>query len=157
MPKITRYYIHAENIITNFLMIGVVIFVFFAAVMRWVGYPIAWSVEMAQLLFVWVIFLGANRALRLGKHIGVDFFTKRLPKKIRLGIEILNNVFIIGFLLFVGGFGVLLSIENMTRSLGNLPLSYSFITVSVSAGCLLMIVTLLFRVKEKINVFRSSS
>lgn len=156
MKRIAQVYIKGENIITNVLMIGVVIFVFFAAVMRWVGYPIAWSVEVAQLLFIWVIFLGANRALREGKHIGVDFFTKRFPEKLRLVVELINILLILFFLFFVGAFGVQLSIENAVRVIGILPLSYSFITMSVPVGCFIMSITLMFRFKEKIALLRSS-
>ncbi|MGP4040188.1 TRAP transporter small permease [Gracilibacillus sp. D59] len=148
MDKIARYYVKIENFITNILMFGVVVFVFIAAVMRWVGYPIVWSVEFAQFLFVWVIFLGANRALRNNKHIGVDFFTKRMPEKVRNIVQIFTMFTIIVFLVYVGIFGILLSIENSARSIGNLSLSYSLITVAAPIGCLLMVITILLKIKE---------
>ncbi len=148
--KIASTYIKTENFITNLLMIGVVIFVFMAAVMRWAGHPIAWSVEFAQLLFVWVIFLGANRALRENKHIGVDFFTKRMPVKVRAVIEIIIISLIMCFLIFVGVFGILLSFENSVRLISNLNISFSWVTVAVPSGCLLMVITLIFKLKGKI-------
>jgi TRAP-type transport system small permease protein len=157
MKKIAAGYVKAENFITNLLMIGVVFFVFIAAVLRWAGYPISWSVEFAQFLFVWVIFLGANRCLREDKHISVDFFTKKLPDKVRISVEIVINLFVMAFLIFLVIFGTLLSLENSVRLISNLPISYSFITMAVPIGSLLMIITILFKLKEKIISLRASS
>jgi TRAP-type transport system small permease protein len=157
MKRITAGYVKAENFITNLLMIGVVFFVFIAAVLRWAGYPISWSVEFAQFLFVWVIFLGANRCLREDKHISVDFFTKKLPEKVRITVEIAINLFVMGFLIFLCIFGTLLSLENSVRLISNLPISYSFITMAVPIGSMLMIITILFKLKEKIMSLKASS
>ncbi|WP_449540415.1 TRAP transporter small permease [Ferdinandcohnia sp. Marseille-Q9671] len=155
MKHFAKAYVKAENFVTNVLMIGIVIFVFFAAVMRWVGSPISWSVEFAQLLFVWAIFLGANRCLREDKHISVDFFTKKLPLKIRAGIEMLMNVLVIGFLIFLGYYGILLSIENSERVINNLSMSYSLVTLSVPVGSILMIITILVKIVGKFNFSKS--
>ena len=38
--------------------------VFVAAIMRFFGRPLTWSVDMAQLLFIWLCMLGATRAMR---------------------------------------------------------------------------------------------
>jgi TRAP-type transport system small permease protein len=157
MEKIAAGYVKTENFITNLLMIGVVFFVFIAAVLRWAGSPISWSVEFAQFLFVWVIFLGANRCLREDKHISVDFFTKKLPGKVRISVEIVINLIVMAFLIFLVVFGTLLSLENSVRLISNLPISYSFITMAVPIGSLLMIITILFKLKEKIISLRASS
>ncbi|WP_209121640.1 TRAP transporter small permease [Alkalihalobacillus sp. BA299] len=157
LNKIGRTYVKTENFITDFLMIGVVFFVFIASVMRWAGSPIPWSVEFAQLLFVWVIFLGANRALREDRHIGVDFFTKKLPDRLRVTLEILMMLLVMGFLIFIGYFGILLSIENSVRLISNLTMSYSFVTLSVPIGCILMIFTILIKIKEKIMALKTVS
>lgn len=154
VDKITRSYIRTENFITNLLMIGVVIFVFIAAVMRWVGYPIAWSVEFATLLFVWVIFLGSNKALRENRHIGVDFFTKRMPLKVRTVVDLIILFTMMFFLVFVGIFGIILSFENSVRLISNLTISYSWVTIAVPSGCLLMVITLIFKLKEKLLLFK---
>jgi len=157
MKKFSQGYVRTENFITNFLMIGVVAFVFFASVMRWVGYPLSWSVEFAQLLFVWVIFLGANRCLREDKHISVDFFTKKLSSKVSAVIEIVMSILIIAFLIFLIVFGIQLSIENSVRLISNLSVSYSLITMSVPIGSLLMVITLLLKLKEKFILLKANS
>lgn len=150
MRKAIQYYIKAENFITNVLMVGVVIFVFAAAAMRWVGSPIAWSVEFAQFLFVWVIFLGANRALREERHIGVDFFTKKLSRKFQGVLEIIVLGLVMLFLGYLTYYGTLLSLENSLRRIGNIPLSYSFVTMAVPVGSILMIATIISKLKKKL-------
>lgn len=142
MKKIVNYYIKLEDFLTNTLMIGVVFFVFIAAVLRWFGHPIAWTVGFAEFIFVWVIFLGANKALRLNQHIGVDFFVKRLPKKPQMVIETFSYFVIIAFLVYLSIKGIGLSMDNFNRKINNIALSYSFVTMAVPIGSLLMSITL---------------
>lgn len=152
--NIAKAYANIENFVTNFLYVGIVFFVFLAAVMRWVGFPLSWSVEFAQLLFVWAIFLGANRTLREKKHITVDIFTKFMPEKLRKGVEIFTKVVILGFLVFLMIYGFQLSAENSVRQINNLPLSYSFITLAVPIGSLLMFITTISQIIEDLGNFK---
>ncbi|AWE07247.1 TRAP transporter small permease [Lysinibacillus sp. 2017] len=150
-------YIKFENFLTNFLLVAIVFFVFLAAIMRWAGLPLSWSVEFAQLLFVWVIFLGSNRTLRERKHITVDIFVKVLPLKVRRIIEVLTKILVIAFLVFLTIYGFQLSVENSARQISNLPLSYSFITLAVPIGSVLMICTILAQLKEELSSIKSSN
>ncbi|MFG6147502.1 TRAP transporter small permease [Halobacillus sp. B23F22_1] len=157
IKKISSLYVNIEEFITNLLMIGVVFFVFIAALMRWAGSPISWSVEFATLLFVWVIFLGANRALREGRHIGVDFFTNKLPEKIRISIEILVLLLMSAFLLFLIYFGWELSVQNSSRTIGNLGISNFYVTVSIPVASFLMVISIIFKLKDKVISLGSES
>jgi len=150
MKNIVQYYIKMENFITNSLMIGVVFFVFIASVLRWIGHPIAWTVGFAEFIFVWVIFLGANKALRLNQHIGVDFFVKKLSRKAQIIIEMLSFFLIILFLVYLSIKGIGLSIDNSNRKINNLALSYSFVTMAVPIGSLLMSITLVNKIYRNI-------
>lgn len=60
------------------------------AVTRTFNRPIIWSIEIAQLLFAWLAFLGANQAMRAGAHIGVDLLTRNLPPPIRRAVALFN-------------------------------------------------------------------
>ena len=152
--NIAKVYANIEDFVTNFLYVGIVFFVFLAAIMRWVGFPLSWSVEFAQLLFVWAIFLGANRTLREKKHITVDIFTKSMPEKLRKSVEIFTKVIILGFLVFLMIYGFQLSAENSVRQINNLPLSYSFITLAVPIGSLLMFITTIAQIIEDLGNFK---
>ena len=53
---------------------------------------IAWAEEVARLMFVWLIFLGAILALRHHSHIGVEMLQARLPRKARLACAVLSHL-----------------------------------------------------------------
>lgn len=154
MKKLINGYVRMEDFVTNFLMLSIVLFVFVAAVMRWAGYPVAWSVDIAQLLFVWLIFLGANRALRENRHIGVDFFVKRMPESARNIIDIVLYALILGFLIFLSWYGILLSMENSIRQINSLSISYAYISASVPIGCFIMSITIISRIWNSISELR---
>lgn len=153
MKRILRIYINIEDIITSVLMICVVFFVFIASVLRWIGYPLAWTTGLAELIFVWVIFLGANKALRLNQHIGVDYFVKKAPLHVREIINVITNIIIITFLIYLSVEGIKLSLDNFNRKINNLSISYFYVTIAVPVGCLLMSITLSSKTYNKIIKF----
>jgi TRAP-type C4-dicarboxylate transport system permease small subunit len=53
---------------------------------------IAWAEEVARLMFVWLIFLGAILALRHHAHIGVEMLQERLPRKARLACAVISHL-----------------------------------------------------------------
>lgn len=154
MSRIVNIFILIEEWVTKILLVAVVCLVFFAALIRWVGFPIAWSVEMAQLLFIWLIFIGANQALRKNRHIGIDLLTIRLPSRVQKMLDFLIDLLIFVFLVVCVYFGTKHSVEHSLRSIQNLPLSYSLVTSAVPFGCGLMLLTL---VAKWIKIFTSGS
>ena len=68
-----------ERLVCIGLLSAIVLLVFAAAVMRTVGLPIIWSVDIAQLLFAWLCMLGANQTLKHAQHATVDIVTQYLP------------------------------------------------------------------------------
>lgn len=124
-------------------MIGIIILVFVAALMRWFGKPLSWSVDLAQLFFVWACFLGADRALRVDRHIGVDSIVRLFPREARETIALINYGLIVIFLAFVAIYGVRLSVENYLRQFSGMALSYSWATMSAPVGCTLMLTTVI--------------
>ena len=56
-----RKAIALEEWISQFFLAVIVLLVFVAAFTRYIGMPINWSVDIAQALFVWVIFLGRTK------------------------------------------------------------------------------------------------
>ncbi len=61
MKKWIRFGIWLEEISSQILLGFVVVLVFIAALTRYLGTPINWSVDIAQGIFVWVIYLGLTR------------------------------------------------------------------------------------------------
>lgn len=124
------------------LLAAIVVLVFVAAVGRSFGYPLVWSVDVAQLLFIWVCFLGANRALRLKTHIGVDLFVRALPRSLRHWVELALAAITLAFLITLAVSGYKLTILNWQRVYGDSGISYAWVTAAVPIGAAMLAITL---------------
>ena len=133
----------AEEYLASFIMIVIVVLVFIAASTRFLGSPINWSVDLAQGLFVWVVYLGASLAARDDRHIGVSYFVDLLSPAARRAVTTIGNLLVIAFLACVVYYGIQISIINANRQLTSIPISYSFVTIAVSVGCFLMMMTII--------------
>ncbi len=136
-----------EEYLSKILLVLTVILVFVASLARWAGYPIVWSVDIAQLLFIWVCFLGANQALRRGEHIGVDFVVRYLPAPVQRVLNAIHHVLIMAFLATMVWYGTKLTLLNVERRFSDTDLSYAWVTVAVPVGCFLLLVTLLRQIR----------
>ncbi|HAF50909.1 MAG TPA: hypothetical protein DCL04_07400, partial [Synergistaceae bacterium] len=61
-------------------MMGIMSVVIIAQVyMRYVAKsPFPWSEELARFLMAWIAFLGAGMGIRIGSHVGVELFVRKL-------------------------------------------------------------------------------
>jgi TRAP-type C4-dicarboxylate transport system permease small subunit len=112
--------------------------VFVAAVMRFFGHPLVWSVDMAQLLFIWLCFVGAARAMREKSHIGMEVLVKYLGYRPQLWLEMVMSVLTLAFLAVLAVEGWQLTLMNRERLFGDSTLSYAWVTVAVPVGCVLL-------------------
>ena len=112
--------------------------VFVASVMRFFGHPLVWSVDLAQLLFIWVCFLGADKAMREKTHLGMEIPVKYLPYKYHLWVELACSVIVLAFLAVLAVKGYELTLLNIERTFGDSTLSYGWVTAAVPVGCALI-------------------
>lgn len=124
-----------EFIVGAGLLATITFLVFIAAVMRFVGYPLIWSVDLAQLLFIWLCFVGATRAMRIRGHLGVDFLVRFFGHKTRLKIETGLAIVFISFMVVLMFEGYKLTMMNSERLFGDSGLSYAWVTIAVPVGC----------------------
>lgn len=92
------------------LMLGITFTVLYSVVMRYFfNRPPIWSEDIPKLLFVWMVFLVAGLAIKMGLNIRVTVLTSRLPRKGRLMLEIAMHALVLAFLavLFVNSFPVI--------------------------------------------------
>lgn len=116
--------------------------VFVAAVMRFFGHPLVWSVDMAQLLFIWLCFFGATRAMRQKSHIGMEVLAKRLGYRRQFWLEMAMSAIVLAFLAALAVEGWQLTLLNRERLFGDSTLSYAWVTVAVPVGCVMLAVAL---------------
>ena len=138
----TQWPARIEAVIGKLLLAIIVVLVFAAGILRWFGHPLVWSVDLAQLLFIWVSFIGANQALRARVHIGMDLLVRGLPIGARLWVEVALALLTLAFLLTLVVMGYQLTLLNIQRQYGDSGISYGFVTGAVPVGCLLLSTTL---------------
>lgn len=150
MKIVYEYICRFEALFVKVIFVILVALVFIAAFTRYIGYPINWSVDMAQCLFAWCTFLAADIAMRKDKLMKVDFMVAKLSEKYRDIIEYINLFIILIFLLALIIFGVWLSYTTRFRSFQGIPgFSYTWVTLSVPVGGLLMVITTMLKIREK--------
>ncbi|MCT8991584.1 TRAP transporter small permease [Chelativorans sp. SCAU2101] len=132
-----------EFLVASLLLAAIVALVFLAAVARTFGHPLIWSVDTAQLLFIWLCFLGATRAMREKGHLGIDLLIRWLPLKHRFRLELVLSIIVFVFLGLLAVEGYQLTTLNMRRQFGDSGISYAWVTSAVPAGCVMLAIALL--------------
>lgn len=132
-----------ERLVCIALLSAIVLLVFAAAIMRTLGLPIIWSVDIAQLLFAWLCMLGANQTLRHGQHATVDIATQYLPAHWQLCLRVLASLVMTAVLGVVVFYGISLFNLNPQRTLGSTPIPYRYVALALPVGAGLMLLTLL--------------
>jgi len=156
MKKLYGYVCLGELFIVKVAFVSLVLLVFIAAFTRYIGYPINWSVDMAQCLFAWCTFLAADIAMRNNKLMKVDFFVKKLPERHRSKVELLNLIIILIFLMALIGYGSWLSYTTRFRTFQGIPgFSYTWVTLCVPVGGLLMSITTALKIREILEEIRT--
>ncbi|CAO3437859.1 TRAP transporter small permease [Azospirillum doebereinerae] len=73
--------------------------------------------EIARLMFVWLVFLGATLALRHQQHLGLEILQARLPARVRRACAVVAHLLMLYALwLFIEGSWMQLLIGMETRS-----------------------------------------
>jgi TRAP-type C4-dicarboxylate transport system permease small subunit len=136
-----RTFIRIEEWLARVLLATSSLLVFVAAIARALGSPLIWAIDVAQLLFIWCCFLGADQALRGRQHIIIDILVRLFPAPVQRGLLLVHWAVIIAFLAALAGFGTQLTLLNLERPMGDTEIPYAFVTAAVPVGCLLLIVT----------------
>ncbi|ANG97658.1 C4-dicarboxylate ABC transporter permease [Brucella pseudogrignonensis] len=106
-----------------------------AVVMRyWLHQPLQWTEEMAGLLMIWIVMLGAVAAERSNQHLAIPMLVDLFSEKVR---EVINAVisFLSGlFLLYVSYAGYKLSVAAQFKVTDVLRVSYFWIDIAVPVG-----------------------
>lgn len=134
------------------IMIGLV---FLSAVARTVGHPLAWSIDVSQLLLCWTTLIGADIAFRYKKILGLDLFTSKLPVKVQRIILIFLDALILIVLCIFIKYGAALSVSSWKRSFQTLKLSYSYVTMALPVMSGLMVISVVIDIVNTIKHFNA--
>ncbi len=116
------------DIITVLLLYGVAVIIIGQVFLRYVfRAPLRWPAEISRLFVVWITFLGTFLALDQKKHIGISYFVERLSKKAQRWENILVQILVLVFIIFMTLSGWRFTVANAHRSLTISGLSYIFV------------------------------
>lgn len=123
--------------------------VFLSGISRFLGQPLGWSIDLATFCFAWAVFLGADVAFRQDRHVSVEIFVRRLSKRWQRVIKLFNLCLIALFLLALLIYGSEMAYATRFRTFQGIPdLSYTWVTLSVPIGSLLLLATTIGKIRQ---------
>lgn len=135
----------------SLLLSAVVVLVALAAITRAMGAPIIWSIEIAQLLFLWLCILAIDLGLQDERHFGLQVLQDNLSPGLRKVVEIVNLLIMVALLAFLIRYAWRNTIIMHARLDGALQIPGSYYHASMIVGFALMIRTLLVRLAAALS------
>lgn len=133
-----------------------VIIIFIQVIMRYLfNNSLSWSEELVRYLFIWQIWLGASVGIKNNDHIRIEILTKKLQGKSRELLEILLNLMLTAFYIFmiVEGFAYLQTVIAKDMTSTGLQIPLSIVYFSLPFGSAIVAVRLICRVINEIMHF----
>ena len=126
------------------LVVALAVVVFLQVFNRFVlKAPLAWSEDLAMLLFQWVAFLGAAVGVKRVRHFGIELVVKRMSAKTRHWIEILIPWIMGCVALTMVTEGYKLLLFNKNRIYSSMDLSYIWTYSAIPVSGVLIIIFLI--------------
>jgi TRAP-type C4-dicarboxylate transport system permease small subunit len=152
MTKLYDRLCAAEALVAAVFLILMVVLIFLGGVMRMLGYPINWSGDMSTALFAWACFFCADIAWRKNSLMAIEVLTSRLPERLHFVFRMINYALITAFLLYLIVMGLYLSWISRVRSFQGIPeISYSWVTMSLPVGAMLLLITTALKVRADLR------
>jgi len=136
----------------SFILLSLSVIVALNVFCRFVlSFSLTWGDETAQILLVWLTFLGAALAMRNESHYAFDYLVKALPEKAGKIVGILTRLIVIFtlFLLLYWSSEVTAGISNWTMPATGI--SRSFVYGACPVGCIFMIYYAFINITGKIG------
>lgn len=116
---------------------------FLQVMSRYTGFIfLPWTEEVARLLFVWVVWIGAAAGLLRGTHIRFDFVVDRLPAPVGRAMEFAVSIGVGLFLIVVAGYGYEVAQSQASSTFLTFNLSVKYTYLSAVLGSALMLIGL---------------
>ena len=152
MTALYRRVCGAEAFIASAFLVAMVGLILNGGVASMAGYPLNWTGDAATALFAWACFLCADIAWRRNSLMSIELVTARLPPRGQRILRFANYLLICAFLLYVVGMGTFLSWISRARSFQGTPeISYSWVTMSMPVGGLLLLATTVLKMRDELR------
>ena len=118
--------------------------VFVSVLFRYVlNRPLAWTEELASLLFAWLTFVGAYVGFRTRSHIRIDTFTTFLPPAVRRAIRAGVDLCVLALLAIFIWQGLALTVTTWSLEFPAMEISRGYLYASLPVGACLMVLGIL--------------
>lgn len=119
------------------------------------NHSLPWVDELARMLFIWLVFMGAAAAFARYEHIAVDALVRRLPFRVAHMLYFLQHLIITGLMLVMiwGGYQVLTRSSGRSAILG-VPLS--LVSLSLVLCVIFIALVSLWRMWVSVTVMSQS-
>ena len=124
----------------------------FQVVGRLVGIVPSWTEEAIRFLFIWASCVGAAIGIKEHIHIGIDILVNLLPFVARKVVDIVVQLGLIAFDVFIIKFGFDMVARTMTQASPalRLPMAYVYLAVPVMG-----ILGLYYSISEIVRIIRA--
>ena len=130
--------------VSALLVMALAVVVFFQVFNRFVlKAPLAWSEDLAMLLFQWVAFLGAAIGVKRMRHFGIELVVSALSERVRHRIELLVPLIMSIVALTMVTEGWKLLALNRMRIYSTMDVSYTWAFLPIPLSGLLIILYLI--------------
>jgi TRAP-type C4-dicarboxylate transport system permease small subunit len=152
MSRLYAYLLKGEAVLAAAFLLLMVGLIFLGGVARLMHMPLNWTIDLATCFFAWGCFLCADIAWRADAMMSVDLAVDRLPERARRLVAYCNYALISAFLLYLIYTGIELAWVSRARSFQGIPgISYSWVTMSLPVGAVLLLVTTLLKLRRALQ------
>ncbi|MDN3523156.1 TRAP transporter small permease [Halomonas ramblicola] len=118
------------------------------------NHSLPWADELARMLFIWMIFIGAAAAFLRYEHIAVDILVRKLPPRGAHVLYMLQHLIIAGLMAVMiwGGGNVMVKASGRTAIL---DVPWNLINASVVICALVIGAVALWRAAQSLRLIRS--
>jgi TRAP-type C4-dicarboxylate transport system permease small subunit len=119
-----------------------IVLVFVNVVLHVFQHDLAWTIELSELLMVWVTFLGGAAAARRGTHMSITEFLDKLSPRARLVADAVIDLVAAAVLLLLVRYGLKIVDAGWGNQLTVLgwPMSIQYLALPVGAAAMLVFV-----------------
>jgi len=126
------------------LMVVLTVTVFIQVFNRFVlQTPLAWSEDLAMLLYQWVVFVGAALGVKRVRHFGIELVVRQFPERLRHRVELLTPLMMLIVAVVMIAQGYTLVKINFNRTFATMDLSYIWAFLPIPLGGVLIVIYLI--------------
>lgn len=156
-PALFRWLTLAMEHVIATLLVALIISVSANVIGRAVlNHSLPWADELARMLFIWLIFIGAAAAFARYEHIAVDFLVRRFKPRAAHVLYLFQHLMITALMgvIIWGGFLVLSRSTGRTAILG---VPWNFVNVSLVLCAVFIAAVAIWRAWQSVLQIRSPS